>query len=439
MAEVKDTKEVKAIDYSKLHTKLQANMKGVSEQSLFTGMGNTKNYISSGNYMFDAMFTGSIYGGAPDARITEIAGESGAGKTFICLNLAMSSVKMNRITYYVETEGAIDDEDLTRFGFDDYEGGLFKRIDTLQTFGQVTVFLNEVADMKRNNPEVDYTVFIDSLACMLTDKELEDIAKGKFVADMGARAKAGRQMFRTVGKTLSNLNIPIIFTNQTSANIDMFATKKTNIGGGGGPKYSASYVFEITKKDLNERYDTKNRIDKVSRNGILVKVTQDKNRKIRPHTFEMFVEFDKGWNKYKGLEDFILAKNDKGEIDKGMLIENSWELFGLANGAIYREESFKEKFGNKPPMNSKKEELKVHKFEKDGNVFYCVENPNLDTIAVKDTCCNVGWAQHMLTKHIFTENTLKMLDENVIQPALKFKNDIDDEIEELDSTIKSAY
>ena len=42
-------------------------------------------YIDTGSYIFNAMVSGSIYGGVSSNKITAIAGESSTGKTYFSL------------------------------------------------------------------------------------------------------------------------------------------------------------------------------------------------------------------------------------------------------------------------------------------------------------------------------------------------------------------
>ncbi|AFD03018.1 UvsX RecA-like protein [Synechococcus phage metaG-MbCM1] len=41
--------------------------------------GDTSNFIDTGSYIFNALVSGSIYGGVPGNKITAIAGESSTG------------------------------------------------------------------------------------------------------------------------------------------------------------------------------------------------------------------------------------------------------------------------------------------------------------------------------------------------------------------------
>ena len=49
--------------------------------------GDVESYIDTGSYMFNAVITGSIYGGIPSNKVTALAGLEGTGKTFYSLSI----------------------------------------------------------------------------------------------------------------------------------------------------------------------------------------------------------------------------------------------------------------------------------------------------------------------------------------------------------------
>ena len=49
--------------------------------------GDVEQFIDTGSYVFNALLSGSIYGGLPANKITAIAGESATCKTFLHLDL----------------------------------------------------------------------------------------------------------------------------------------------------------------------------------------------------------------------------------------------------------------------------------------------------------------------------------------------------------------
>ena len=71
--------------------------------------GDTAGFIDTGSYVFNALVSGSIYGGVPGNKITAIAGESSTGKTFFCLGIVQHFLESNPDAgvIYFESESAI--------------------------------------------------------------------------------------------------------------------------------------------------------------------------------------------------------------------------------------------------------------------------------------------------------------------------------------------
>src|ERR1039458_9676567 len=68
-----------------------------------------ESYIDTGFYIFNAVISGSIYGGLPSNKVTAIAGEESTGKTFYALNVAENFLKANPkgMVFYYEAESAL--------------------------------------------------------------------------------------------------------------------------------------------------------------------------------------------------------------------------------------------------------------------------------------------------------------------------------------------
>ena len=54
--------------------------------------GDVDNFVDSGSYIFNALLSGTLYGGLPSNKITAIAGESATGKTFFALGMCLSLI-----------------------------------------------------------------------------------------------------------------------------------------------------------------------------------------------------------------------------------------------------------------------------------------------------------------------------------------------------------
>ena len=49
--------------------------------------GDVDSFIDTGSYIFNALLSGSIYGGLPSNKITALAGESATGKTYFLMGI----------------------------------------------------------------------------------------------------------------------------------------------------------------------------------------------------------------------------------------------------------------------------------------------------------------------------------------------------------------
>ena len=55
----------------------------------------TETYVDTGSYIFNALVSGSIFGGVSGNKITAIAGESSTGKTFFSLAVVKNFLDTN--------------------------------------------------------------------------------------------------------------------------------------------------------------------------------------------------------------------------------------------------------------------------------------------------------------------------------------------------------
>ena len=80
----------------------------------------TERYIDTGSYIFNAVVSGSIYGGVSSNKITAIAGESSTGKTYFSLAVVKNFLDNNPDGYclYFDTEAAVNKSLLESRGVD---------------------------------------------------------------------------------------------------------------------------------------------------------------------------------------------------------------------------------------------------------------------------------------------------------------------------------
>lgn len=276
-----------------------------------------KEFISTGIYILNAALSGSLFGGVMDNRITCFAGESGVGKSFVAYGIAREAQKKDFNIIYIDTENAIEFEDLPNYGIDtSSERFLLLRSNIVEGIKMAMAqLLKEMVTAKRDGYELDKTMIIlDSIGQLASRKEVEDAVDGKEKADM-TRAKAIRSLFRIITQDLAYLKIPLIVIGQGYWTQEMFPQFK--IGGGDGIRYSASTIMMLSKAQL--KTGEEDELD-TGKSGIVVTAKGDKNRLAKPKKVKFEIDFTKGCNPYKGLEYWFTPEN--------------FELLGIAKGKV---------------------------------------------------------------------------------------------------------
>jgi RecA/RadA recombinase len=373
-----DTKDVLAA-FSKFNDLLDKKTKGHVK---LKGFSDIDEFIPTGNYMLNALMSGSLFGGYPNARSVGIAGESGTGKTFLCMNAVREAQKKGYVTFYVDTEGALDTGDFEKFGVD---LGLLKYV-RLGIVSEVKFFINDLIKTAEENPGLKIMVVVDSLGMLETDKEVADLDKGKSANDMGLRAKELRSLFKSFTLDLSNLKIPFLFTNHISSSLDQY--KPDGMGGGMGPVYSASVVLMLKKAPLRDEATN-------AKTGVICRATTDKNRLAKPDAIEMHISFLKGMNEFVGLHKLPF----------------NFENCGIGRGNKFTEKEFSKL---KPA-----EQSACIPFEISGEKFYFFPKETARNYISRHT----GEAyplRELFSEKVWTDDALKELDENLIRPMYKY-------------------
>ena len=213
--------------------------------------GDVTSFIDTGSYSFNALLSGSIYGGLPANRITAIAGEAATGKTFfalgICKNFLDTSPDAGII--YFESENAISKSLIESRGVDSKRVVVYP-VATVQEFRTQAIQIIDKYLAQPVDKRQPIMFVLDSLGMLSTTKEMEDTAAGKETRDM-TRSQIVKSAFRVLTLKLGKANIPMIMTNHTYDVIgSMFPQKE--MGGGSGLKYAASSIVYLGKKKEKE-------------------------------------------------------------------------------------------------------------------------------------------------------------------------------------------
>ena len=208
-------------------------------------------FIDTGSYSFNALLSGTIYGGMPSNKITAIAGEAATGKTFFALGICKAFLDKDPEAgiIYFESESAISKQMIESRGIDS-KRMVIVPVATVQEFRNQSI---KILDKYIEQPEKvrkPLMFVLDSLGMLSTTKEMEDTAAGKETRDM-TRSQIVKSTFRVLTLKLGRANIPMIMTNHTYDVIgSMFPQKE--MGGGSGLKYAASSIIYLSKRKDKE-------------------------------------------------------------------------------------------------------------------------------------------------------------------------------------------
>ena len=216
--------------------------------------GDVESFVDTGSYIFNALVSGSLFGGIPSNKITAIAGESGTGKTFFCLSVVRNFLNSDPDAgvIYFETESAISKNMIESRGIDSKRMIIFP-VDTIEEFRTQAV---RIIDKFMEQPKAErkpLMFVLDSLGMLATNKEVQDASDDKNVRDM-TKAQLTKSVFRILTLKLGKANIPMLVTNHTYDVVGSYVPTK-EMGGGSGLKYSASTIIYLSKKKEKDGTD----------------------------------------------------------------------------------------------------------------------------------------------------------------------------------------
>ena len=278
--------------------------------------GDITDYVDTGSYIFNALVSGSLFGGLPSNKVTALAGESSTGKTFFALSVVRNFLASNPTggVIYFETESAISREMIESRGIDSSRMVLFP-VATIEEFRTQACRIVDKY-MKEPKDERQPMMFVlDSLGMLSTTKEMEDVANDKQVRDM-TKSQLIKGAFRVLTLKLGQAQVPMIVTNHTYDVIGSYVPTK-EMGGGTGLKYAASTIIYLSK--------SKERDSKKEVVGNIIKCEAKKSRltvegsKVATRLF-----FDeRGLDKYYGLLELGIEYGVFGKNGNRVLIGES--------------------------------------------------------------------------------------------------------------------
>ena len=292
----------KAFDISKFRKSITKSIDGLG-----IGFNDPTDWISTGNYALNYLISGDFFKGVPLGKVTVFAGESGAGKSYICSgNIIKAAQAQGIFVVLVDSENALDKQWLLDLGVDTSEDKLLKlnmaMIDDVAK--TISEFMKEYKVMPlEERPKVLFV--IDSLGMLLTPTDVNQFEAGEMKGDMGRKPKALTSLVRNCVNMFGSYNVGLVCTNHTYASQDMF-DPDDKISGGQGFIYASSIVIAMRKLKLKTDADG-NKTTTV--NGIRAACKIMKTRYAKPfESVQVEIPYATGMSPYSGLVDLFEAK-----------------------------------------------------------------------------------------------------------------------------------
>ena len=280
--------------------------------------GDVENYIDTGSYVFNALLSGSIYGGLPANKITAIAGESATGKTFFTLGLVKRFLDMNEKAgvIYFESESALTSEMLRERGID-VSRVVHMPVSTVEEFRHQAVKILEKYG-EEAEPRPPLMMCLDSLGMLSTTKEMADISDDTGKRDM-TKAQVIKGAFRVLTLMLAKVNVPFIITNHVYDQIGtMYPTKV--MGGGSAMQYAASSIVFLSKRKEKDGTEVI---------GNIIHCKMQKSRMTKENKMvDVLLTYNDGLSKYYGLLEMAEAAGLFKKVSTRFELPDGSKMFG---------------------------------------------------------------------------------------------------------------
>ena len=314
----------KAFDISKFRKSITKSIDGLG-----IGFNDPTDWISTGNYALNYLISGDFFKGVPLGKVTVFAGESGAGKSYICSgNIIKAAQEQGIYVILVDSENALDEKWLLDLGVDTSDSKLLKLNmamidDVAKTISEFMKEYKVMPDSER--PKVLFV--IDSLGMLLTPTDVNQFEAGEMKGDMGRKPKALTSLVRNCVNMFGSWNVGMVCTNHTYASQDMF-DPDDKISGGQGFIYASSIVVAMRKLKLKTDADG-NKTTTV--NGIRSACKIMKTRYSKPfESVQVEIPYTTGMSPHSGLVDLFEAK---GMLKK----EGNSLVYTTADGEIIKQ------------------------------------------------------------------------------------------------------
>ena len=230
-----------------------------------------KEWIPTGSRWLDSIICRGEMAGIPVGKITELAGLSSAGKSYMACQIAAQAQKMGHCVVYFDAESAIDPNFLKSSGIDINDDFLYIQAVSVEKT------LETIEDLMGQYPETQFLFIWDSIAATSSEKDLE----GDFnpQSSMAVKPRIFAKAFPKLTIPLANQQCTLLLINQLKTNITSNVAEAMTTPfvapGGKAIEYFCSLRIWLTKRKAKAAHVTD---DSGLRIGSEVKVKVEKSR-----------------------------------------------------------------------------------------------------------------------------------------------------------------
>ena len=229
-----------------------------------------KEWIPTGSRWLDSITCRGKRAGIPVGKITEIAGLSASGKSFMAALISANAQKMGHTVVYFDAESALDDTFLAKAGCD-VENMIYVQAISVEKV------LSEIENLMDEYPDTQFLFIWDSIAATASEKDIE----GDFnpQSSMAVKPRIFSKAFPKLTIPLANNQCTLVLINQLKTNITSNVAEAMTTPwiapGGKAIEYFCSQRIWLTKRKAKAGYVNN---DKGLRIGAEGKVKIEKSR-----------------------------------------------------------------------------------------------------------------------------------------------------------------
>ena len=251
-----------------------------------------KQWIPTGSRWLDSITCRGQMAGIPVGKITEIAGLSSSGKSFMAALISSNAQKMGHVVVYFDAESALDEKFLMKAGCDVSDMIYVQAISVEKVLGEIQNLMDEY-------PETQFLFVWDSIAATPSEKDIE----GDFnpQSSMAVKPRIFSKAFPKITIPLANQQCTLVLINQLKTNITSNIAEAMTTPwiapGGKAIGYFSSQRIWLTKRKAKASYVNNNKGHRI---GTEVKVKIEKSRfgtEGRTSTFKIV------WGSDVGIQD----------------------------------------------------------------------------------------------------------------------------------------